>query len=375
MVFGRSATNSTSRGYLYGAVDAGDDERVDVAPDGAVRTISRQTERSPRADGGHRRYDVHGVSPVLGEVQVGSAEDVERPAYLDDLAAGHRDHDHASIAHRRLLSSDRTRGLLEEDAASAATALLALATCLGKLHAATRNHSAHFESLCHDLSPDAGLVAWTGVEFHERIKLLQAGLERLAVRSEAAFLQELETVSGAVERPGLFFTYIHGDPFPDNVFVSGEQVRLIDFEFGRFGHALIDATYGRMMFPTCWCANRLPQGLISRMESAYRAELVKGCPEAEDDSVFETALVGVCAFWLLNSLGWQLQGALREDRTWGIATVRSRLLARLETFLAIAGERGQLPAVRGMAERLLEVLRERWPEAPPLPLYPAFERG
>jgi len=265
--------------------------------------------------------------------------------------------------------------LLEEDAASAATALLTLATCLGKLHAATRSHSARFESLCHDLSPQAGLVSWTGAEFHERITLLQAGLERLAVRREAAFLQELEAVSGAIERPGPFFTYVHGDPCPDNVFLSGERVRLIDFEFGRFGHALIDATYGRMMFPTCWCANRLPEGLISRMESAYRAELVKGCPEAEDDSVFETALVAVCAFWLLNTLGWQLQGALREDRTWGIATVRSRLLARLETFLAIAGERGQLPAVRGMAERLLEVLRERWPEAPPLPLYPAFERG
>ncbi len=265
--------------------------------------------------------------------------------------------------------------LLEEDAASAATALLTLATCLGKLHAATRSHSARFESLCHDLSPQAGLVAWTGAEFHERITLLQAGLERLAVRREAAFLQELEAVSGAIERPGPFFTYVHGDPCPDNVFLSGERVRLIDFEFGRFGHALIDATYGRMMFPTCWCANRLPEGLISRMESAYRAELVKGCPEAEDDSVFETALVAVCAFWLLNTLGWQLQGALREDRTWGIATVRSRLLARLETFLAIAGERGQLPAVRGMAERLLEVFRERWPEARPLPLYPAFERG
>jgi hypothetical protein len=108
------------------------------------------------------------------------------------------------------------------------------------------------------------------------------------------------------------------------------------------------------------------------MESAYRAELVKGCPEARDDSVFETALVRVCAFWLLNTLGRHLDGALREDRTWGIATIRPRLLARLEAFLTIAGELGQLPAVRGMAERLLEVLRERWSEAQPLPVYPAF---
>ena len=80
----------------------------------------------------------------------------------------------------------------------------------------------------------------------------------------------------------------------------------------------------------------------------------------------------MCAFWLLNTLGWHLDGALREDRTWGIATVRSRLLGRLEAFLALAGALTQLPAVQGLAERLLEVLGERWPEAPPLPLYPAF---
>ena len=108
------------------------------------------------------------------------------------------------------------------------------------------------------------------------------------------------------------------------------------------------------------------------MEAAYRTELVKGCPEALEDRVFETALVRVCAFWLLNTLGWQLEGALREDRTWGIATIRPRLLARLEVFLTTAGEFAQLPAVRGTAERLLEVLRERWADAEPLPLYPAF---
>ena len=115
--------------------------------------------------------------------------------------------------------------------------------------------------------------------------------------------------------------------------------------------------------------------MTSQIADHFAQRKIVATGEFLEGTVFETALVGVCAFWLLNTLGWLLQGALREDRTWGIATVRSRLLARLETFLAIAGERGQLPAVRGMAERLLEVLRERWPEAPPLPLYPAFERG
>lgn len=211
-----------------------------------------------------------------------------------------------------------------------------------------------------------------GAELDERIERLHAGLRRLDVHVGAAFLQELEMVRATIDRPGPFLTYIHGDPCPDNLFLVGDRAHLIDFEFGRFGHALIDGVYGRMMFPTCWCANRLPDTVLSRIESAYRAELVKGCPEAQDDRVFEAALVRVCAFWWLNTLGWHLEGALRDDRTWGIATVRSRLLARLEVFLTIAGARAELPAVGDMAERLLEVLRTRWPETPRLPLYPAF---
>ena len=150
-------------------------------------------------------------------------------------------------------------------------------------------------------------------------------------------------------------------------------MRLIDFEFGRFGHALMDGTYGRMLFPTCWCANRLPSALVSRMETVYRAELVKGCPEAQEDRIFEGALVRVCGFWLLSTLNRDLEHALDADRTWGIATIRQRLLARVETFIMTAEEYDHLPALRGMASRLLEVLHKAWHETHPLPLYPAFQ--
>jgi hypothetical protein len=156
--------------------------------------------------------------------------------------------------------------------------------------------------------------------------------------------------------PGPFRAYIHGDPCPDNVFFTGEQLRLIDFEFGCLGHALLDGAYGRMMFPTCWCANRLPRTLLTQMESWYRAVLAAVCPEAEDDRVFEPALVHACASWVVNTLSWHLEGALREDRPWGIATMRPRLLARLEACIATAEEFDQLPAVRGTASRLLEVV-------------------
>jgi tRNA A-37 threonylcarbamoyl transferase component Bud32 len=133
---------------------------------------------------------------------------------------------------------------------------------------------------------------------------------RLEVCSEAHFQQELEMVLRTVESLGPFLAYIHGDPCPDNVSFLGEQMRLIDFEFGRFGHALLDAIYGRMMFPTCWCANRLPGDVVTQMEAAYRAALVRGCREAQEGRVFEPTLVSTCAFWVLNTLSWRLEGVL-----------------------------------------------------------------
>ena len=264
--------------------------------------------------------------------------------------------------------------LLEETAASATTALRTFATALGRLHAATIGQSASFAHLSQAIRPP-GAVSDPAVAFSEQAKRLQDVCERLAVRAEARFQQELEAVGGSMAHPGPFLVYVHGDPCPDNVFFTGEQLRLIDFEFGGFGHALLDGIYGRMMFPTCWCANRLPRALVAQMESEYRAELAAGCPEAQDDSVFEIALVHVCASWVLNTLDRHLEAALQEDRLWGIATMRPRLLARLEAFITTAEEFDHLPAMRGTASRLLEVLVKRWPETPPLPLYPAFRKA
>ncbi len=264
--------------------------------------------------------------------------------------------------------------LLEEDAASAERALLNFSACLGALHAGTIGQSAKFEGLLRAISPQIGTLAHVSTGLGERVNQLQPCLDGLGVPAGVGFTEELDAVVAAIESRGPFFWYIHGDPCPDNVFWNGKELRLIDFEFGGFGHAFLDAAYGRMLFPSCWCANRLPQDLVSRTEAVYRAELVKGCPEVQEDRIFEAALATACGFWLLSTLSRQLPNAVEADRTWGIATVRQRLLARLEAFIATAEEFGQLPALRGMASRLLEVLHKAWPETPPLPLYPAFQR-
>ena len=264
--------------------------------------------------------------------------------------------------------------LLDEDAGSAERALLAFSACLGAVHAGTIGHSAMFERCLGDSGRRIGVVSPVFKGFGEKATELQVRLGEMGLRVESGLSSEIQEVIAAIERPGPFLSYIHGDPCPDNVFWNGRGLRLIDFEFGGFGHALADAAYGRMLFPSCWCANRLPSDLVSRMETEYRAELVKGCPEAQDDRTFESALVRVCGYWLLTSLSRPLANATDADRTWGIATIRQRVLARLEAFAATSEEFDELPALRAMVARLLERLRQAWPDVSPLPLYPAFTR-
>lgn len=264
--------------------------------------------------------------------------------------------------------------LLHEDADSAEQALLRYSARLGQLHADTIDQFSAFEQLFRSVNPPGNLFAPQVAELEQSIQQVQTSLDGLGIPAEAALLQELSAIAASLVDPGPFLAYIHGDPCPDNVFDTPAQLRLIDFEFGRFGHALIDATYARMIFPTCWCANRLPRVLIAQMESRYRTELVRGCSEAQEDRVFERALATICGFWLLHTLAWHLEPALQEDRSWGIASIRQRILARLEAFVLTSEEFNELPALRGTAARLLELLGKRWPESPGLPLYPAFQK-
>jgi Ser/Thr protein kinase RdoA (MazF antagonist) len=239
------------------------------------------------------------------------------------------------------------------------------------MHADSIGQIERFERLAYPLHPQAAAALADPSRLIAEFRKLQTQLEGM-ISVETSFESELMAVITAVTAPGPFFTYIHGDPCPDNIFYNGDSLRLIDFEFGRFGSALLDAVYGRMTFPTCWCANRLPVALIHRLERAYRTELSRNCPAAQDDALFEAALVDACAYWLFVTLSWLFESALREDSQWGISTVRPRILARLEVFVTTAEQFRQRPALRRVVERLLDQLRRQWADTEPLPLYPAF---
>jgi hypothetical protein len=94
----------------------------------------------------------------------------------------------------------------------------------------------------------------------------------------------LELLSSRLGDPGPWLTLIHGDPCPDNSLLVDQRIRLIDYEFARPSHALLDGIYWRMGFPTCWCAGRTPADVAARVDPVYRAELSTAIPLAYEDT-------------------------------------------------------------------------------------------
>ena len=258
--------------------------------------------------------------------------------------------------------------LLGSDRNYAEWALLQYATCLAQLHSDTFGKVAEFEELYKTLSPEMKFS-----RLNLNIQQHESRFEKLGIKLESNWWLDLETINTMLSNPSEFLAYVHTDACPDNVLDTGDKLRLIDFETGHFDHAFIDVACGRMMFPSCWCSKRLPLDFIRQMEHTYRAILIQDCLLAKDDEVFETALVNACGFWLLYTLSRHLDYALEKDEDFGISTIRQRILARLETFIATSQEFNRLPGLHNTFSRLLDLLHQRWSDVTDLPLYPAFQ--
>jgi len=263
--------------------------------------------------------------------------------------------------------------LLEGSAAEAEAGLLKYAAALGRLHAATIGRAADFEALFAARFAGQRPFVEELDDLDARHQKVAALLDGLGVRPRAGVAQEIAAVIEASADPGPFLAYLHSDPCPDNLFDEGDRFRLIDFEYGHFGHVLLDGLYPRLQWPSCWCIGALPPKVLAHYEDRYRAELARGCSQAQDDALWERALAQMFAQTVLNRIAWDLEYALREERTWGRSTVRQRMLSRLEGFVTTAHSLGQLPALRGLMEQVFAVLHARWPDTPPMPVYPAFD--
>jgi hypothetical protein len=256
--------------------------------------------------------------------------------------------------------------LLNGTADDAERALALYATALARLHGDTvgcfDSHHETFQSIFGAGRP-VGRRGWRVESDADVITKLIGG---------APPASELELLSLRLSDPGPWSSLVHGDPCPDNALLVDGRVCLIDYEFARPSHALLDGIYWKIGFPTCWCAGRVPIDVESRIDARYRAELGNSIPLVLDDAAYRTELACIAAVWLFTCLSWRLDEALKSDAKWGIWSIRGRLLWYLEAVIKMTSAAGVLPGINQTATNWLSELRARWPDATPLGLYPAF---
>jgi hypothetical protein len=266
----------------------------------------------------------------------------------------------------------------------ARTALETYITTIGKMHADASGKSHLFYNLLKKVYPQAELVhrlPANNIDYTlEQFKKL------IDIKEVDELRQELNIIHDFVNQPSEFYTLLHGDICPDNVYFQGNQMRLIDFEYGNFGNALIDGVFLRMCMPSCWCAKATPNDILNQMETIYRLELKNKIPLAHNDAAYFKNFVFACAYWIIRSMitldkfdliDHELignNGPLEPDSLWEPEknASRPRILSRLQTFISVATECELLPHFRLATSMLLTYLEQIWSETDFLELYPVF---
>ena len=380
-----------------------------------ARTAARALERNAdgrvrveglaRLDGGSdrnvvaravARFDGGSTEPIVVKAVRGTAHDARSASVLRDSGLA-REHVALTVldarsatagAPPRLLAGDADAGLivlrdfgvaagtlagplLDGDAEAGEGAVLGLADALGGLHAATGGCEAE-----HDAAVAALYPASDGAPPSSLAGLRWAARTMVDALGGEVDEGTLETLAARLVAPGPWTVLMHGDPCPDNALrMSDGRAALLDFEFARPGHALFDATWWHMGFPSCWCAGALPASLVTRADERYRAALVDAIPEVEDDGLYARELAHLCAVQLLWSAPRVLDDALGENGTWGTARYRDRLVHWLSTVDAMLARTGALPGLAPAVSGWPDAVRSRGDGTRSLAAYPALRAG
>ncbi len=256
---------------------------------------------------------------------------------------------------------------------------------IAKLHGLGSKHVKNYTTKLQSLTPTP--LPWLESAEETCSKTLKI-LEKFKIPLTACFENEITSVFSIVKDPGPFTTLIHGDICPDNVFDDSthNDMRIIDFEWGFVGNALLDAVYLRMCMPTCWCAKVFPEEIIDIFDPLYRKELMKHLPDASCDALYYESYAAACAYWMLGRIS-NLENILEKDNDLSDPKYanlhpnwkpkdnqqRPRTRYRLQAFVLVSEKYDLFPSLRAMAQAVLKELEHLWKDTEPLAVYRAFE--
>ena len=267
----------------------------------------------------------------------------------------------------------------------AAQSLVEHAALIGQLHAATIDRSDDYVKMRERLGPlpphpDLFSDPWSNArryslnptEINQVIERYRTVRERLGLSPLTGIDAEIEEVSSRVENdPGPFLTYCKGDQnLPADFIRSGQCARLFDYGEAGYRHALLEGMPGRF---TWGCMMRIPAQVMGEMETAYRNELVRGCPNVTSDQIFQRAMADAGARWHIFHVLTRVSAALANDYQRGPTTLRQQVVAWIDAFADLSDETRLYGALGRSAREISVKLRTMWSEEETcLPFYPTF---
>ena len=259
-------------------------------------------------------------------------------------------------------------------AANAQRACVALAAQYARLHAAGRGREEAFRDACERVPgalPEGRVVEVT--RWLEGLQRVRAWLAAAGCPEPPGLREACAQVAATYATPGAYLTLTHGDPAPTNAHVgrSPEAVRLLDFEYAAYRHALYDLTAWDVLCP-------LPPPVVRAMRRRYRARLAPAVPVARDATAFRLAWGTMVTFRALAILSWISVQTVDRDASWvGAWTRREAVLAALSRLEGATSGIEPLAPAAARASALGGRLRALWPEwgaddtAPRWPALPA----
>jgi len=266
--------------------------------------------------------------------------------------------------------------LVGDDPAAATEALVALATAVGAMQAATHGREDAFHARLAGSGirrgADRRIVAESTIErcWATLGEFVAAGAGLPPTRDADA---DIEEMTAWLADPGPLLALSTGDLAPQNCRVAGGAVRLLDFERASFRHVMLDTAQLRLPFCGAPCWGRLPFEVTEAMESAFRTELARTCPAVLAQRTYRSGMATATAAWAVTRLV-RLPKLVAQDEPHPMGfSRRGQLLDTIQSAIDAAGAAGALPALRSWFEHTMAALRRIWPGLPPAQdVYPAF---
>ena len=273
--------------------------------------------------------------------------------------------------------------LYGNDRQAAIKALVGMGRAMGYIQGISFGRESDFTAIQKELSASTA-QCYANRDLRLNLNVLRDLITGLDLEYEDRLEQALLQLENEIHGPGTWRTFVHNDAGPHNFAVTGEGVKLLDFEFAGFDYGPVDAACARLGFPPSFRGRILPQEIVSQVEDNYADELIKQAPEMAERLDFSLGLTKACAHWAfstLNGFAPYLHERLKQgeayDRRDGRdpkkdAFFRQSVLTILRLTVSSLEDNEQLAELRVPLSRIIEKLLQIWPKPPYLDTYPAF---